>query len=108
MRRTHLLLPAGMALLLAVCAGTHQAPPPCTHDEAIRMGAILHEKLDIASGKLASYDNIEAADEDGYLDAFDKLLAASDAALRGDDETACRLYRALAAEEGISLAGDQP
>lgn len=89
------------ASLLIGCA--QPSATPCSHDEVLRMGAILHEQLDLGSGRLTSYDSIDAAKDDGYIATFEKLLDASDAALRGDDAVACRLYREIAADQEIDL-----
>jgi hypothetical protein len=74
---------------------------PCTHDEALEMGATLHQELDVSSPRWLAAKT--EAEKNALSSAFIALMDASDQALRGNDGEACRQYRAIAAEQGIPL-----
>lgn len=77
------------------------SPPACTHDEALEMGTKLHQELDVSSPWWRAAKS--EAEKKTLSDAFIALMDASDQALRGNDGEACRRYREIASEQGITL-----
>mgnify|MGYP007068354505 CR=1 FL=1 len=73
----------------------------CTHSEALDMGAKLHQELDTSSPRWRAAKT--EAEKQELFGAFEALMNASDAALRGDDSEACRQYREIAEDQGIDL-----
>ncbi|MBI2254296.1 MAG: hypothetical protein HYU58_06745 [Proteobacteria bacterium] len=95
---------AFLALSLACASATDAAGAsnaPCTHDEALEMGAKLHQELDTSSPRWRTAKT--EAEKQALFEAFEALMKASDDVLRGDDSEACRQYREIAEEQGIEL-----
>lgn len=65
------------------------------------MGATLHQELDVSSPRWRAAKT--ETEKNALSSAFIALMDASDQALRGNDSEACRQYREIAAEQGISL-----
>ncbi|WP_374375270.1 hypothetical protein [Dongia sp.] len=96
------ILVAGAATLAAVTPGAASADESCSHEEALEMGAKLHEELDVSSERFRDR-SLSKVEQKAYLDAFVDLMDASDLALRGKDAEACSRYREIAARMDIDL-----
>lgn len=96
-------VPFGIVVMLATAiAASASAEEVCSHDEALAMGATLHEELDVNSARFRDRSLTET-EKKANMSAFIDLLDASDLALRGDDTEACRRYREIAERMDIEL-----
>lgn len=99
-RLAAVLLSVGMATSGLISPAS--ASEACSHEEALAMGAKLHDELDVNSERFRDA-SLSEAEKKAHMDAFIDLMGASDLALRGEDVEACQRYREIADRMDIDL-----
>jgi hypothetical protein len=103
--RVRAVVPLLAAAMLCACASSgHRSPAPCTAKDAERISLIVNSAIwnDPAhSTDRASKMTLKELAAEQELTA--KLIRADQAAIGGDPDSSCKLFREIAAEQNILL-----